>query len=86
MVLQRLMCRNCCIVSSLATFETRHIRVVFKSSEIFFDLKTFLAWVVTDCPTMFQNFWKKIGCKLSSPWAFIGLREKMAALISLSVT
>ena len=86
MVLQRLMDRNCCIVSSLATFGTRHMRVAFRSLEIFFDLKTFLTWVLTNCPTMFQNLWKKIGCKLSSPWAFIGLREKMVALISLFVT
>ena len=86
MVLQRPMGWNCCIISSLATFGIRHMRVAFRFLEIFFDLKTFLTWVVTNCPIMFQNFWKKIGCKLSSPWAFIGLKEKMAALISLSMT
>ena len=86
MVLQRLMGRNCCIVSSLATFGTRHMRLSFRSSEIFCDVKMFLTWVVTNCPTMFQNFWKKIGCKSSDPGDFISLKEKMVALISLSVT
>ena len=45
------------------------MRVVFKSGEIFLDKKMSLMREVMECPTMFQNLWKKVGWKLSRPGA-----------------
>jgi len=60
------------MVLGLLTFKMRQMRVVFKLGGIFLAKNMSLMQEVMECPTMFQNLWKKMGWKPSDPGALYG--------------
>ena len=66
-VLHKPIGQSWCLVSGLLFLGIRQIRVEFRDSGTFFELKISLMKEVTKGPTTFQKRWKKIGWKPSSP-------------------